>query len=82
MGDLFTRRLVTADLTLSRYRALAALWEKGDQRLGDLAEASSFRLYLAWSENWRGGSGRAVTNTFEVNCPNCGTEVLVGLRLL
>jgi hypothetical protein len=46
MGDLFTRRLVTADLTLSRYRALAALWEKGDQRLGDLAEASSFRLYL------------------------------------
>jgi hypothetical protein len=47
------------------YRPLAALWEKGDQRLGDLAEASSFRLYLAWSENWRGGSGRAGHEHFD-----------------
>jgi MarR family transcriptional regulator, organic hydroperoxide resistance regulator len=44
MGDLFTRRLVTADLTLSMYRVLAALWEKGDQRLGDLAEVTSVEL--------------------------------------
>jgi MarR family transcriptional regulator, organic hydroperoxide resistance regulator len=44
MGDLFTRRLVTADLTLAMYRVLAALWEKGDQRLGDLAEVTSVEL--------------------------------------
>jgi MarR family transcriptional regulator, organic hydroperoxide resistance regulator len=36
MGDLFTRRLVTADLTLSMYRALAVLWETGDQRLSTM----------------------------------------------
>jgi DNA-binding MarR family transcriptional regulator len=44
MGDLFTRRLAIADLTLSMYRVLAALWEKGDQRLGDLAEVTSVEL--------------------------------------
>ena len=44
MGDLFTRRLMTADLTLSMYRVLAALWEKGDQRLGDLAEVTNVEL--------------------------------------
>ena len=38
---LFTRRLAAADLTLSMYRVLAALWEKDDQRLGDLAEVTS-----------------------------------------
>jgi MarR family transcriptional regulator, organic hydroperoxide resistance regulator len=44
MGELFTRRLAAADLTLSMYRVLAALWEKDDQRLGDLAEVTSVEL--------------------------------------
>jgi MarR family transcriptional regulator, organic hydroperoxide resistance regulator len=44
MGDLFTRRLVTAGLTLSMYRVLAALWEKGEHRLGDLAEVTNVEL--------------------------------------
>jgi DNA-binding MarR family transcriptional regulator len=44
MGELFSRRLATADLTLPMYRALAALWENGDQRLGDLAEVTSVEL--------------------------------------
>jgi MarR family transcriptional regulator, organic hydroperoxide resistance regulator len=44
MGDLFTRRLVTAGLTLAMYRVLAALWEKGEHRLGDLAEVTSVEL--------------------------------------
>ena len=44
MGELFTRRLAAADLTLSMYRVLAALWEKDDQRLGDLAQVTSVEL--------------------------------------
>jgi MarR family transcriptional regulator, organic hydroperoxide resistance regulator len=44
MGELFTRRLVTADLTLSMYRVLAALGEKGGQRLGDLADITCVEL--------------------------------------
>jgi DNA-binding MarR family transcriptional regulator len=44
MGELFTRRLAAADLTLPMYRVLAALWEKDDQRLGDLADVTSIEL--------------------------------------
>lgn len=37
MGELFSRRIAPFRVTLPMYRVMAALWEKGDQRLGDLA---------------------------------------------
>jgi DNA-binding MarR family transcriptional regulator len=37
MGDLFSRRIAGFGVTLPMYRVMAALWERGDQRLGDLA---------------------------------------------
>ena len=37
MGELFSRRIAGYGVTLPMYRVMAALWETGDQRLGDLA---------------------------------------------
>jgi MarR family transcriptional regulator, organic hydroperoxide resistance regulator len=37
MGELFSRRIAPFGVTLPMYRVMAALWEKGDQRLSDLA---------------------------------------------
>jgi DNA-binding MarR family transcriptional regulator len=37
IGELLTRELTEAGLTLSGFRVLASLWERGDQRLSDLA---------------------------------------------
>jgi DNA-binding MarR family transcriptional regulator len=37
MGELFVRRITPYGVSLPMYRVLAALWETGDQRLGDLA---------------------------------------------
>ena len=36
MGELFSRRIAGYGVTLPMYRVMAALWETGDQRLGDL----------------------------------------------
>lgn len=44
MGELFSRRLEAHGLTLPMYRALAALWERGDRRLGELGEVTGIEL--------------------------------------
>jgi MarR family transcriptional regulator, organic hydroperoxide resistance regulator len=44
MGELFSRRIAGFDVTLPMYRVMAALWEKGDQRLGDLADMTSVEI--------------------------------------
>jgi DNA-binding MarR family transcriptional regulator len=44
MGELFSRRLEKYGLTLPMYRVMAALWQRGDQRLGDLSEMTSVEI--------------------------------------
>jgi DNA-binding MarR family transcriptional regulator len=44
MGELFSRRIAGHGVTLPMYRVMAALWEIGDQRLGDLAAMTSIEL--------------------------------------
>ena len=44
MGELFSRRLENYGVTLPMYRVMAALWEQGDRRLGDLGEVTSIEL--------------------------------------
>ena len=44
MGDLFSRELAAHDLTLPMYRVLAALSERGDQRLTDLSAMTTVEL--------------------------------------
>jgi MarR family transcriptional regulator, organic hydroperoxide resistance regulator len=44
MGDFFSRRIAGFGVTLPMYRVMAALWEKGDQRLGDLADMTSIEI--------------------------------------
>jgi len=44
MGELFSRRIAGFDVTLPMYRVMAALWEKGDQRLGDLSDMTSVEI--------------------------------------
>jgi DNA-binding MarR family transcriptional regulator len=44
MGELFSRRIAPYGVTLPMYRVMAALWEKGDQRLSDLATVTSTEI--------------------------------------
>jgi DNA-binding MarR family transcriptional regulator len=44
MGELFSRRIAGFEVTLPMYRVMAALKEKGDQRLGDLAFMTSIEI--------------------------------------
>ena len=44
MGELFSRRIAGYGVTLPMYRVMAALWEKGDQRLGDLAAMTTIEM--------------------------------------
>jgi DNA-binding MarR family transcriptional regulator len=44
MGELFSRRIAGYGVTLPMYRVMAALWETGDQRLGDLAAVTTIEL--------------------------------------
>jgi DNA-binding MarR family transcriptional regulator len=44
MGELFSRRIAGFGVTLPMYRVMAALWETGDQRLGDLAAMTTIEL--------------------------------------
>jgi DNA-binding MarR family transcriptional regulator len=44
MGELFSRRIAGFGVTLPMYRVMAALWEQGDQRLGDLAAMTTIEL--------------------------------------
>jgi DNA-binding MarR family transcriptional regulator len=44
MGELFSRRIKGFGVTLQMYRVMAALWEKEDQRLGDLAAMTSIEI--------------------------------------
>ena len=44
MGELFSRRIRGFGVTLQMYRVMAALWEKQDQRLGDLAAMTSIEI--------------------------------------
>jgi DNA-binding MarR family transcriptional regulator len=44
MGELFSRRIAGFGVTLPMYRVMAALWEKGDQRLGDLAAMTTIEI--------------------------------------
>jgi len=44
MGELFSRRIKGFGVTLPMYRVMAALWEKEDQRLGDLAAMTSIEI--------------------------------------
>jgi MarR family transcriptional regulator, organic hydroperoxide resistance regulator len=47
MGELFSRRIASHDITLPMYRVMAALWEQGNQRLGDLAAMTSLEISTA-----------------------------------
>ncbi|WP_325020130.1 MarR family winged helix-turn-helix transcriptional regulator [Bradyrhizobium sp.] len=47
MGELFSRRIAGYDVTLPMYRVMAALWQQGDQRLGDLADMTSLEISTA-----------------------------------
>ena len=44
MGELFSRRIASFGVTLPMYRVLAALWEKEDQRLSDLAAVTTAEI--------------------------------------
>jgi Transcriptional regulators len=44
MGELFSRRIAGYGVTLPMYRVMAALWETGDQRLGDLAAMTTIEI--------------------------------------
>ncbi len=44
MGELFSRRIAPFGVTLPMYRVMAALWEKGDQRLSVLAEVTTAEI--------------------------------------
>src|SRR6266571_1120863 len=44
MGELFSRRIAGYGVTLPMYRVMAALWETGDQRLGDLAAVTTIEI--------------------------------------
>jgi len=44
MGELFSRRIAAFGVTLPMYRVLAALWEKEDQRLSDLAAVTTAEI--------------------------------------
>jgi DNA-binding MarR family transcriptional regulator len=44
MGELFSRRIAPFGVTLPMYRVLAALWEKEDQRLSDLAAVTTAEI--------------------------------------
>jgi DNA-binding MarR family transcriptional regulator len=44
MGELFSRRLESYGVTLPMYRVMAALWQRGGQRLGDLSEMTSVEI--------------------------------------
>jgi MarR family transcriptional regulator, organic hydroperoxide resistance regulator len=44
MGELFVRRIASYRVSLPMYRVLAALWETGDQRLGDLAAQTTVEV--------------------------------------
>ena len=44
MGELFSRRISGYGVTLPMYRVMAALWETGDQRLGDLAAMTTIEI--------------------------------------
>jgi len=44
MGELISRRLERYGLTLPMYRVMAALWQRGGQRLGDLSEMTTVEI--------------------------------------
>jgi DNA-binding MarR family transcriptional regulator len=44
MGELFSRRIASFGVTLPMYRVLAALWEREDQRLSDLAAVTTAEI--------------------------------------
>jgi len=44
MVELFSRRIASFGVTLPMYRVLAALWEKEDQRLSDLAAVTTAEI--------------------------------------
>src|SRR4029077_8193332 len=44
MAELFAKRLESFGVTLPMYRVMAALWERGGQRLGDLSEMTSVEI--------------------------------------
>ena len=44
MGELFSRRIASYGVTLPMYRVMAAFWENGDQRLGDLATVTTIEI--------------------------------------
>jgi DNA-binding MarR family transcriptional regulator len=44
MGELFSVRIAKYQITLPMFRVLAALWEQGDQRLGDLASSTTIEI--------------------------------------
>ncbi|MES2258118.1 MAG: MarR family winged helix-turn-helix transcriptional regulator [Pseudomonadota bacterium] len=44
MGELFARRIASYDVTVPAYRVMAALREKPDQRLNDLADMTTIEI--------------------------------------
>ena len=44
IGELFSRDLAPYGVTVPMYRVLAALWEQGDQRLGELSAMTTVEL--------------------------------------
>jgi len=44
IGEMFSERLKPFGMTLPMYRVLASLWERPDQRLGDLSEMTKIEI--------------------------------------
>ena len=44
MAELFAKRLESFGVTLPMYRVMAALWQRGGQRLGDLSQMTSVEI--------------------------------------
>ncbi len=44
IGQSFARDIASLDVSLPMWRVMVALWQNGDQRLGDLAERTSIDL--------------------------------------
>jgi MarR family transcriptional regulator, organic hydroperoxide resistance regulator len=84
MGELFSRRMEPYGVTLPMYRVMAALWENGDRRLGELSDITSVELStlsrLVGAMTRKGLVSRkrpdANARTVEINLTNKGRNLV------
>jgi DNA-binding MarR family transcriptional regulator len=84
MGELFSHRLEPYGVTLPMYRVMAALWENGDRRLGELSDIASVELStlsrLVGAMTRKGLVSRkrpdANARTVEINLTNKGRNLV------